>query len=445
MWKVILRMAVPMIMAQLVNVLYSVVDRMYIGHIPGIGSVALTGIGLCMPIISIIAAFGNMCGMGGGPLCSIARGEGDTGKAERIMGNTLTLLLVFGTVITAVLLIFMKEILYLFGASDATYPYAAEYARIYILGTYFVMISLGMNPFINCQGFASMGMLTVLVGAVVNIILDPIFIFALDMGVAGAAWATIIAQFCSAVWVLVFLKSKKAILDLNIKNMKPEGRLIGRICALGTTGFVMNATNGAVQIACNTQLQKYGGDLYVGAMTVINSVREVVFMIVHGLTSASQPVLGYNYGAKAYKRVKQGIKFVIGASFFYCTLVWALMMLLPRFFILIFNDEPELVSVAIPGIRIYFCCYFIMSLQMCAQATFVGLGKSKPAVFFSLLRKVIIVVPLTYLLPMIDSIGAYGVFWAEPVSDILSGIVSFSAMYFTVYRKLDSEGARLGT
>ncbi len=442
-WRVILRMAIPMILAQLVNVLYSVVDRMYIGHIPGIGSLALTGIGLCMPIISIISAFANMCGMGGGPLCSIARGEKNIEKAERIMGNSLTLLLIFGTVLTGVLLCFMEEILYLFGASDVTYPYAAEYARVYILGTYFVMISLGMNPFINCQGFATMGMITVLVGAVVNIILDPIFIFVFDMGVAGAAWATIIAQCCSAIWVLVFLKSKKAILDLNFRSMKPDGKIMGKICALGTTGFVMSATNGAVQIASNTQLQLYGGELYVGAMTVINSVREVVFMVAHGLTSATQPVLGYNYGAKAYKRVKQGINFMIIASFAYCTAVWIPLMLLPKYFILIFNNDPELVKIAIPGLRIYFCCHCIMSMQLCAQSTFVGLGKSKPAIFFSLLRKVVIVVPLTFLLPMIDSIGAYGVFWAEPISDVIGGAVSFAAMYFMVYRKLDGQEAAL--
>lgn len=443
-WQVILRMAVPMALAQLVNVLYSVVDRMYIGHIPGVGSYALTGLGLTMPIVSLISAFANLCGMGGGPLCSIARGEGRLDYAERIMANAFTMLLAIGAVITAVFLIYMKPILYLVGASDDTYPYAAGYARIYILGTLFVMISLGMNSFINSQGFAKIGMLTVLLGAVVNIILDPIFIFALDMGITGAAVATVISQACSAVWALAFLTSKRAILSFKLKNMIPELKIVGRILALGVTGFVMSATNSIVQIFCNLQLRKYGGDLYVGVMTVVNSVREVVFMLIHGLTSGAQPVLGYNYGARAYSRVKAGIRFISAASVGYAVAVWLLIMLAPRALVLIFNNESAMLEACTPAMRMYFCGFVLMSLQMAGQSVFVGLGKSKQAVFFSLLRKVIIVVPLVLLLPSIGGLGVNGVFLSEPISDLIGGTASFATMYFTVYRRLNmSDGQEL--
>ncbi|MCM1150118.1 MAG: MATE family efflux transporter [Butyricicoccus sp.] len=435
MWRVIIGMAVPMALAQLVNVAYSIVDRMYIGHIPGVGSYALTGLGLTMPVVSIIAALANLCGMGGGPLCSIARGEGKTDYAEKIMANAFTLLLIIGAAVTVLFLIYMERIIYLFGASEDTYQYAADYARIYILGTLFVMISLGMNSFINAQGFASIGMLTVLLGAAANIILDPAFIFLLDMGIAGAAMATVISQALSAAWALLFLTSRHAILDLRLKNMIPSPRIVGRIIALGVTGFVMNATNGIVQIFCNTQLQKYGGDLYVGAMTVINSVREIVFMLVHGLTSGAQPVLGFNYGARRYDRVRQGIRFVVITGMAYASCTWLIIMLFPRALALVFNNEPELLAVCVPAMRIYFCGFVLMSLQMSGQSVFVGLGKSKQAVFFSLLRKVIIVVPLVLFLPGLG-LGVNGVFLSEPISDLIGGLACFVTMYFTVYRRL---------
>lgn len=435
MWRVIIGMAVPMALAQLVNVLYSIVDRMYIGHIPGVGSYALTGLGLTMPIVSIIAALANLCGMGGGPLCSIARGEGKTDYAEKIMANAFTLLLIIGAAVTVLFLIYMEPIIYLFGASGDTYPYAADYARIYILGTLFVMISLGMNSFINAQGFATVGMLTVLLGAAANIILDPVFIFLLDMGIAGAATATVISQALSAAWALLFLTGRHAILDLRLRNMIPSPRIVGRILALGVTGFVMNATNGVVQIFCNTQLQKYGGDLYVGAMTVINSVREIVFMLVHGLTSGAQPVLGYNYGARRYDRVRQGIRFVAVTGVAYAACTWLLIMLFPRALALVFNNEPELLAVCVPAMRVYFCGFVLMSLQMSGQSVFVALGKSKRAIFFSLLRKVIIVVPLVLLLPGLG-LGVNGVFLSEPISDLIGGLACFVTMYFTVYRRL---------
>ncbi len=438
MWRVILGMAVPMALAQLVNVAYSIVDRMYIGHIPGVGSYALTGLGLTMPIVSIIAALANLCGMGGGPLCSIARGQGRIDYAEKIMANALTMLLIIGAAVTALFLVYMEPILYLLGASADTYSYAADYAQIYILGTLFVMISLGMNSFINAQGFATVGMLTVLLGAVVNIALDPVFIFTLDMGIAGAAVATVISQALSAAWALLFLTSRHAILDLHPKNMLLSTRIVGRILALGVTGFVMCATGGIVQIFCNVQLQQYGGDLYVGVMTVISSVREVVFMIMNGLSSGAQPVLGYNYGARCHDRVRQGIRFVVVANVAYSVIVWLIIMLLPRALVLVFNNEQAMLDACEPAMRMYFCGFILMSLQMSGQSIFVGLGKSRQAVFFSLLRKVIIVVPLVLFLPGLG-LGINGVFLSEPISDLIGGLACFITMYFTVYRHLASD------
>ena len=453
MWQVIVKMAVPMMMAQLVNVLYNVVDRMYIGHIEGVGAMALTGLGLSMPVISLITAFANLCGNGGGPLCAIARGEGDKEKAERCMGNSFVLLLSIGVVLTAVLSVFLKDLLYFLGASEKTFPYASEYLRVYLMGTLFVMISLGMNAFINAQGFAKIGMFTVVLGAVINIVLDPFFIlgpgeklfgvitmpFGLGLGIAGAAWATVIAQFCSAVWVLQFLFSRRAILDLRPKCMRLHGKTVGRILGLGVTGFVMGITNSLVQSACNVQLQRFGGDLYVGVMTVINSVKELCFLVIHGLASGAQPVLGYNYGAKEYGRVRTGIRFFCVASLIYACTVWALSMVIPGTLIRIFNQDPEMLRVGIPSIRIYFCGFMFMSMQSAGQCVFVGLGKAKYAVTFSLLRKVVIVLPLVFLLPLIPAMGVNGVFWSEPISDLLGGGACFLTMWFMVYRKLGRE------
>lgn len=450
MWKVILKMAIPMMLAQLVNVLYNVVDRMYIGHIPQTGAVALTGLGLAMPLISIITAFANLCGTGGGPLCSISRGEGNREKAELVMGNALTMLLILGLLLTAMLEIFMEKILFLFGASAETFPYASAYARIYLIGTLFTMLSLGMNAFINAQGFAKVGMGTVLLGAVINILLDPFFIFeefgllgitvrGLGLGVSGAAWATVIAQFCSAVWVMRFLLSKKAILDLRPRSMRLRGNIVGRICALGVTGFVMGITTGLVQICCNVQLERYGGDIYVGVMTVINSVKEMMFLAMHGFGAGAQPVLGYNYGAKAYDRVRVGVRFFCLGAIVYAMLVWVLTMTVPATLIHLFNKDPEMVQVGVKAMRIYFCGFMFMSMQSAGQNVFVSLGKAKHAVFFSMLRKVIIVLPLVYLLPLIPALGVHGVFWSEPISDLLGGGACFVTMYFTVYRALGKE------
>lgn len=429
----ILQMALPMTVAQLINILYNIVDRMYLGRLPG--HLSLTGLGLCLPIISILMGFANLCGMGGAPLCSIHRGKGENGEAERILGNSFALLLLFGAGLTALGLAFRRPILYLFGASDLTFPYANDYLTIYLLGTLFVMIGLGMNPFINAQGFSRMGMMTVALGAAVNIVLDPIFIFALDMGVRGAALATVLAQGCSALWVLKFLTGRRALLRLRWNTLRLQAARVRRILALGASGFAMSMTNSLVQVLCNASLQHYGGDLYVGVMTVINSIREVVSMPVQGITNGCQPVLGYNYGAGEYERVRRGIRFTTVLTVGYSVAAWALVMAVPELLIRIFNDEPELIAAGIPAFRLYFAAFFCMSFQFIGQSVFVGLGRSKSAVFFSLLRKAFIVAPLTLLLPGLG-MGVDGVFAAEPVSNVLGGLACLLTMYITVYRRL---------
>ena len=429
----ILMLAGPMTAAQLINILYNIVDRMYLGRLPG--HLALTGLGLCLPIISILMGFANLCGMGGAPLCSICRGRGEEEEAEQVMGNSFTLLLLVGAVLTVVILLFKQPILYLFGASPDTFPYADAYLTIYALGTLFVMVGLGMNPFINAQGFGKMGMCTVALGAVVNIVLDPIFIFALNLGAGGAALATVLSQCCSAVWVLRFLTGRRALLRLKASCLRLKASRVRRILGLGMSGFAMAMTNSLVQILCNASLQLYGGDLYVGIMTIINSVREVISMPVQGSTNGCQPGLGYNYGAEEYDRVRQGIRFTAVVTMLYSLSVWAMTLAIPGSLIRIFNDETDLIAAGIPAFRIYFAAFFCMSFQFIGQSTFVGLGKSRFAVFFSLLRKAFIVAPLTLLLPVLG-MGVDGVFWAEPISNVVGGLACLLTMYCTVYRPL---------
>ncbi|WP_283124156.1 MATE family efflux transporter [Angelakisella massiliensis] len=432
----IIRLAVPMTLAQLVNVLYNVVDRMYIGRIPENATLALTGLGLCLPIITMVIAFANLYGMGGAPLCSIARGRGEAEEAESIMGNSFTLMMLTGVALMVFCYLFKKPMLYLFGASDVTYPYANDYLTIYLLGTLFVMTGLGMNSFVNSQGFGRVGMLTVVLGAVANIILDPIFIFVLDMGVRGAAIATVISQMLSTVWILTFLTGSRAILRLRLSAMRLKLDRVRRIVTLGTAGFMMSVTNSLVQILCNATLQSTGGDLYVGVMTILNSVREVIQLPISGLTNSAQPVMGFNYGAEEYGRVKQGIRFLSVATIGYTVTAWGLVHLFPVFFIHLFNHEAQLVEAAVPAMRIYFFGFFMMALQMIGQSVFVALGKSRQAIFFSMLRKVIIVAPLTILLPMIPALGTNGVFLAEPVSNFIGGAACFLTMLHIVWREL---------
>ena len=387
-----------------------------------------------MPILSSLMGLADLCGMGGAPLCSICRGRGDDKEAEYIMGNSFTLLLLFGVAATAFFLALKRPILYLFGASDATFPYADDYMTIYLMGTLFVMISLGMNPFINSQGFGRVGMMTVVLGAVVNIVLDPILIFVLDMGVKGAALATIIAQGLSAVWVLAFLTGKRAILRLKISCLRLDWKRTKRIISLGLSGFFMNMTNSLVQVVCNATLQSYGGDLYVGIMTIFNSLREVSAMPINGLSNGSQPVAGYNYGAGEYRRVRETIRFSTSTIVLYSLFFWCVAMAVPEPLIRIFNDEPEIIEAGVPALRLYFSLFPFMSLQISGQAMFVGLGKSKRAVFFSLLRKAFINAPLTVLFPL--WMGTDGVFAAEAFSQLAGGMACILTMYWTVYRPL---------
>ena len=434
----IMRMAVPITVAQLVNVAYNLVDRMFIGHLEGVGTDALTGLGICMPMIFIITAFANLCGMGGSPLCSIARGAGDIRRAEKLQANSLALLLIFGIALTVILQSFMKPLLFAFGASEDTYIFAAGYMRIYLFGTVFSMLSLGMNPFINSQGFGKMGMLTTVIGAAVNLALDPLFIYVFDLGIKGAAYATVIAQLCSASWVMAFLGGKKGALRLRISDMRLEGELVKKILSMGIVGFCMSITNGIVQAVANIQLRAHGGDLYVGVMTVMNSLQQVLFLSVSGVASGASPVMGYNYGAKEYERVKKCIRFITVVSFLFIGVVTVIVLSFPAALVRIFNDDPALIEAAVPAVRIFFACYLFMGFQMAGQQTFTSLGRAKKAVFFSLLRKVFIVVPLTLLLPE-TGLGVMGVFWAELVSNVVGGLACYTTMYFTEYRVLGKE------
>lgn len=439
-WSNIMAQAVPLILAQLVQLLYNVVDRIYIGHLPGADSLALTGIGLVFPLTTLVAAFTNLFGMGGAPLFSIERGAGNDERAEKILGNTFTMLFASSFVIFALCYIFRKPVLYLFGASDASYVYADEYLRIYLFGTTFTMLSTGLNGFINAQGFPKIGMLTTLIGALLNLILDPLFIFVSGMGVAGAALATIISQAVSAVWVMHFLLSRKgkAAYHIKLSCMNPEWKLVGDITTLGMAGFIMQATNCMVQVVCNATLKVFGGDLYVGIMTVINSVREIMSLPVSGLTSGSQPVLGYNYGAGKYDRVKSGIRFTAAIGIAYTALAWIIVLIIPKQLMGIFTEDTQTIAYGAEALKTYFFGFVFMAFMFTGQSTFTALGYSKHAIFFSLLRKAIIVVPLVIILPRIG-FGVMGVFLSEPISNVIGGLASFITMYITVYRKLKSE------
>ena len=439
----ILRLAMPMVLAQLVNVLYNIVDRMYIGHIPEASVNALTGVGLTFPILLIVTAFANLFGTGGTPLFSMARGaakteQGDTQqkRAAAVMNNTFSMLVLTGVVLTVLILLVKRPVLYLFGASDVTYPYADSYISIYMVGSVFVMISLGMNGFINAQGFANKGMLTVLIGAVINIALDPLFIFVLHMGVRGAALATVISQFVSAMWVIRFLTGKKTLFRLDFKHMRPQFMLVREIVSLGIAGFIMGFTTSAVQIVSNAMLSQFGGDLFVGVMTVINSIREITFAPVNGMTSAANPVIGFNYGAGEYRRVRKAIQFITVICVGYMVVAWLFLMLFPRVFISVFNDDPTLTETCSDAMFIYFFGCFMMSLQVAGQTVAQSLGRSKQAIFFSLLRKVIIVIPLTLTLPYIPGVGVNGVFLAEVISNFVGGSACYITMLCTVWREL---------
>lgn len=433
-----LRLAGPMTLAQLVNVLYNIIDRIFIGKIPNDATNALTGLGVAFPICTVTIAFANLVGMGGAPLFSIERGKGNEDEAKKLLGNSFSLLIILGLLTSVTGLIFKKPLLYLLGASSATFDYANQYITIYLCGTIFVMSSLGLNSFINAQGFARTGMLTVSIGAACNLILDPVFIFILGMGVKGAALATIISQFIAALWTFTFLTGKKTIIKIEKDCLIPNFKRTMKIFGLGLSGFTMSITNSAVQMVNNAVLSVWGGDLYIGAMTVINSIREVVHMPVQGISNSSQPIISFNYGAGKPERVKKAIRYMSFALLIYTVSAWILVMLFSKPLILLFNDNPALMNVTVTSMHIYFQGFFMMSFQFAGQSTFTALGRSKQAVFFSLFRKVVIVIPLIYILPHIGNLGVNGVFMAEPVSNFIGGIACFTTMYFTVYRKLST-------
>ncbi|MBQ7645287.1 MAG: MATE family efflux transporter [Spirochaetales bacterium] len=438
----IIRMAVPMTAAVLINALYSIVDRIYLGHIPGAGSYALTGIGLAFPIITIITAFQNLFGNGGAPLFAMASGKGDKELAARYMQNAAFMLIAVGLALTGIAYAVKKPLLWLIGASEVTFPYADDYLNVYLIGTIFVMISVGLNPYINAQGYARTGMMTVMIGAVINIVLDPLFIFVFKLGVRGAAIATIIAQFVSAAWVLKFLFGKHTPIRLTFRGFRPNLGIIGKIMALGVTDFCFALTNSAVSMFSNARLQVLGGDSWVGAMTVISSIREVLLTVMHGVSGAAKPIMSYNYGAKQFKRVKSASNYMLVIVLAYFVLVWALLMFVPGFFAGMFTEESGVYQCSITAIRIFFCLQFFMALQTTGQSTFTSLGMARHALFFSLFRKAILVIPLVYILPNMFNLGVLGVFAAEPVSDVIGATACFVTMKVATARKL-REGAEI--
>lgn len=433
--RLIMAQALPLTVAQVVQLLYNIVDRIYIGHLESVGDMALTGLGITFPVIVIIAAFTVLFGSGGTVLFSLARGRGDDADAGKILGNVFSLLLMSSAVLFIICYVFRRPVIFLFGASEESFVYADEYLKIYLFGTVFSMMTTGLNGFINAEGFPRVGMLTTVIGAVINVILDPVFIFAFKMGVGGAATATVISQGISATWVLCFLFSKKAVVRLSLKNARIEWRYFKRIVSLGISSFVMQATNSLVQIVCNNQLQKYGGDMYVGIMTVLTSVREMVSVPISAISQGSIPILGFNYSASRPERVKEGIRFSTVVGILYTAAAWIIVMLIPRTLMGIFTDSTETVSLGAAMLNIYFFGFVFMAFQCAGQTTFLALGKAKQAIFFSLFRKAIIVVPLTMLLPLLG-FGVKGVFLAEPISNALGGLAAFSAMWIMIYKKL---------
>ena len=433
--SLILRVSFPLIVAELVNLLYNMVDRIYIGHLAENGSLALTGLGLCFPVISLISAFAKLFGPNGGaPLCAMARGKGDYKEASLVMGNSFTLSVLTGFVLMLIVLVFNRPILYAFGASDSTYPYARDYLMIYSLGTIPVLLTLSMNAFINSQGFAMIGMITVLIGAVINIILDPVLIFLLDLGVKGAAIATVCSQTISCVFAVSFLCGKSVELRLRFADMKLGAGRCWKIISLGMSGFTMGATNSVVQLVCNKCAFIWGGDLYVGVMTILNSVREVYNTVMNGIGSGASPVMSFNYGARNGRRTIKASNFTLVCTFTYAMAAWLVIILFPHAMAMLFTQDQAMIDASAGAMRIYFFGFFFMAFQTAGQQTFVALGKAKQAVFFSLFRKVIIVVPLTIILPYF--FGIDGVMLAEPISNVVGGLAAYISMRHMVMPEL---------
>jgi len=432
----ILRLGLPMMLAELVHVLYSIVDRMYIGRMPETGTVALTGLGVSFPLITLIGAFANLCSTGGATLATIARGEGRDEKAERIMGTAFTMLMAIGAFLTVTLYLTAPWTLRLLGGDDRTMPAALGYFRIYVIGTIPVLISLGMNPFINAQGFPRTGMMTVVIGAALNIALDPLLIYTFGMGVEGAALATVISQTASAAWVLVFLCGWRA--PLKLRRLVTDRKSMGEIVRLGLTGFTFRVTNSLTQAVVNIMLKTWGGalsTLYIGAMSLINSIREIVSLPNNGIVAGGQSVMSYNYGARQYRRVADCIRFIFLCGLTVNIAVWALLMTAPQVMIGMFTTDAELIATTAECARVYFAAFPFMALQQTGQTTFVALNRPKHALIFSMLRKVVLVTPLTLLLPGLG-LGVRGVFWAEMISQVTGASACFITMYLLVWRKM---------
>lgn len=437
--KLMVQMAVPALVAQIINLLYNVVDRIYIGHIPGIGGTALTGVGLFTPILMLITAFAMLAGSGGAPRAAIAMGQDDRDRAEKIVANCFTILLFLAVVLTAVFYFTAPTLLRFFGASDATLPYAVEYGHIYILGSVFVLIVMGMNPFITTQGFAKTSMLTTVIGAVINIVLDPIFIFALGMGVSGAALATVLSQAVSAVWILKFLTGKQTLLKLKAGNMKLIPGIILPCLGLGISSFVMIATESVLSISFTSSLARYGGDVAVGAMTVLTSINQLITMPLSGICQGGQPLISFNYGAKKYDRVKEAFLCQFTVCVAYTTVFWLLLMVIPSAFAGIFTNDRALVDYTAWAIRIFLAGGFSVGFQISCQQAFMALGQAKISLLMACLRKLILLIPLIFILPNFLADKAFAVFLAEPVSDIVAAAVTTTA-FFLFFRKLMKAG-----
>ncbi len=434
----ILKAALPMLVAQIMSLLYNIVDRVYIARIPGVGTTALGAVGLCFPIIVIITAFSNLFGTGGAPIFSIERGKGNHEKAGLLMNTSFTLLAFCAVILMLIGLLFARPILVLFGASDTGLVYAYPYLMIYLLGTFPSMAATGMNPFINAQGYATTGMTSVIIGAAANLLLDPLFIFVFGLGIKGAAIATVISQTLSAAFVLYFLhfRAEYKIRFLSKSELASCGENAKNIVSLGTAGFIMQLTNSLVTICCNNVLSVTGGDVYISVMTIISSVRQMVETPIYAITEGSSPIISYNYGARRPKRVLQAGTTMAVLALIYTILIWSVILMAPRFLISIFSSDRDLMTDTVPAMKLYFAAFIFMLLQYVGQTIFKALNKKKFAIFFSILRKVIIVVPLTYIFPYVMNMGSNGVFMAEPVSNVIGGSLCFIVMLITVLPEL---------
>ena len=429
------KLAMPAILAQLINVLYNMVDRMYIGHIPNVGPSALTGVGVTMPAIMCISAFAALVSMGGAPRASIMMGKGKHEEAEKILGNCTAMLCLVAVILTTLFLIFGKDILLIFGASENTIEYAWAYMQIYSCGTIFVQLALGLNAFINAQGFAKIGMLTVVIGAICNIILDPIFIFLLNMGGRGAALATIISQGVSCVWILKFLMGNKSTLRLQTRYMRIQPKVVIPCVALGVSPFIMQFTESILNVCFNTSLLKYGGDTAVGAMTILGSVMQFTMLPLQGLSQGAQPIVSFNYGANNIKRVKKAFRLLLLCSLSFTVIMWTVCMLFPQLFIGIFTSDAQLAEYTKWAIHIYMAATLIFGIQIACQQTFIALGNAKVSVFLALLRKVILLIPLIYILPNFFADKTMAVFLAEPVADVIA-VTTTAVLFAKEYRRL---------